>query len=147
MLPLKSLLKKSTKNSPRKQNFTRAEVLNIEAVGNQYPCSSSKAETKLKDYDAVQKNRWTDEQLRKHVREEAHRQDVRNALVSAIEKARSRAIEVDQRPPPGLEELDEDVGLPNIVVGSYPLLAGMTRIWDSGASKGMDDQHRGCYWH
>ena len=49
----------------------------------------------------------------------------------------SRAIEVDQRPPPGLEELDEELSLPHIVVRSYRSLAGKTRIWDSGALKGM----------
>ena len=112
-------------------------MLNIEAEGNQYPCSSSKQETKPRDYNAVQKNRWTDEQLQKLVREDAHLQDVRNALVSAIEKARSRAVEVDQRPPPGLEELDENLSLPHIVNRSFHALSGKNRIWDSGASKGM----------
>ena len=65
-------------------------------------------------------------------------QETSNAIMSDIEKARGRALECGTSEPLGLEGPEEDPSLPTIpATRSFSGAAGLARIWDTGACKGM----------
>ena len=70
---------------------------------------------------------------------ETHRQDYMNSTLHAIEKARARANYVGESGPPEIEQLDENLQLVSVSRGLVAEL-GVSRIWDSGASRGMSQE-------
>ena len=116
------------------------QPLEIEAKGNQNPCSFSapeSAKTKLRS-DGTCKKHWSIQDLFDHVRSDAQVQETSNAIMRAIEKARGRELECGTSGPPEVDELDEDLSLPTApATRSFSGATGRARIWDTGASKGM----------
>ena len=129
-----------TGSSGYRVDFGFVQPLEIEATGNQSPCSFSapeSAKTKLRS-DGTCKKHWSIQELFDHVRSDAKVQGSSNAIMSAIEKAPGRALECGTSEPPGLDELDEDLSLPSIpATRSFSGATGRARVWDTGASKGM----------
>ena len=106
-----------------------------------WPCSGSvDTETKLRDSDekSNQKPTWTMSQMKAYIKSEWHVQEKSNSIINAIEKARSRAASQQESEPPLLEDLTEELLMPEVAEArSLSASESVSRIWDTGASKGM----------
>ena len=120
---------------PKLVDFASEEIQFIEAEGNQTPVARTSDEVSSKTVlrkTGEQRRHWTDEQLQYEVLSADHVQMRSNSVVYAIEKARARAIAQGASQPPAVEDLAEDLMLPELALaGADKPKFGKMRTWDT----------------
>ena len=113
-------------------DFGAAQTIQIEAEGNGWPVSAAKENIKKGG-----KRTWTMQEMIDYNDSDIFRQTMFNSILHSIEKARARATSCGTSQPPLLDTLDDGLLLPPGAPQHVSAMVGKTRIWDTGASKGM----------
>jgi hypothetical protein len=138
---IKSSDRESQRHGKFEVDFANEVFHPIGAEGNQFPCRlQMKEETPDGKIQKVASSlSWSSIEMDHFIETETHRQDYMNSILHVIEKARARANYVGASGPPEIEQLDENLQLASVSRGLVAEL-GTSRIWDSGASRGMSQE-------